>query len=157
MEIERKFRVVNNDWRAEVSASEYCAQAYFPTDNPEIVVRVRILGDKGFLTIKGPQVGISRPEFEYPVPVADAKAMMASLTTGNITKVRHYVPAGNGLVWEIDEFEGANAGLIIAEIELPSESCEFQVPSWAGADESTNIRFTNSYLARFPWNPAIER
>ena len=117
-----------------------------------MTVRARIAGDKARLTIKGPVSGISRAEFEYPIPVADAVAFLSSFCTKPvIIKRRWYVPFG-GFTWEVDEFAGQNAGLIVAEIELDSPDREFPVPPWLGREVSHEPRFRNSRLVRHPYS-----
>lgn len=124
------------------------AQGYLNTD-PDRCVRVRVAGERGFLTIKGPTVGITRAEFEYDIPLADATGML-SLCANVIKKTRHYVPR-DGLIWEVDVFSGANEGLVLAEVELPSEDHELKLPAWVGDEVSYDERYFNAALAERPF------
>ncbi|WP_028451698.1 CYTH domain-containing protein [Chitinilyticum aquatile] len=149
-EIERKYLLASDAWRVDVTLSTRIAQGYLSTE-PGRTVRVRIKGAGGFLTIKGASFdGMSRAEFEYPVPLSDAEAMLA-LCPSVLDKTRHLVDAGNGLVWEIDEFHGENAGLIVAEIELPSVDAPVPQPGWLGAEVTGDKRYYNSQLTLKPY------
>ncbi|WP_432723138.1 CYTH domain-containing protein [Jeongeupia wiesaeckerbachi] len=148
IEIERKFLLASETWRSAVTTSTRIAQGYLCTD-PERTVRVRLKGEAGFLTIKGKNEGIARAEFEYPVPAGDAAAMLV-LCPNVVDKTRHLVPIGTQL-WEIDEFHGDNAGLIVAEIELPSVDAAFEHPDWLGAEVSADPRYFNSALSEQPY------
>lgn len=145
VEIERKFLVASDDYKRVATASHRIAQGYLSAD-PEATVRVRILDDSAFLTIKSKTVGCSRGEWEYPVPVAEAEEMMA-LCRGKIEKMRRIVPFA-GHVWEVDEFGGRLAGLTLAEIELPSEDAEFDLPPFVGAEVTGDPQYYNSNLAQ---------
>ena len=130
-EIERKFLVADDSWRKGAMGKPYC-QGYIATAQADQSVRVRIAGERGYLTIKGPPQGLTRAEFEYEIPLGDAQAMLETLCQRPfIEKVRYRLPIGE-VVWEIDEFEGANAGLIVAEIEMQSEELPFERPDWLG-------------------------
>ncbi|MBD1875524.1 CYTH domain-containing protein [Nodosilinea sp. FACHB-131] len=152
-EIERKFLVVGDDWR-QVAQGELICQGYIPTQDAR-TVRVRRVGDRAYLTLKGPAVGLVRPEFEYSIPVADAQTILATLCQPPlIEKTRYRLPLGN-VVWEIDEFLGENQGLIVAEVELTSADQVVDLPDWIGAEVSDDPRYQNSNLARYPyrsWN-----
>ena len=149
-ETERKFLVRSEAFRSAVTESHRISQGYIAHDGGN-TVRVRILDDKGILTIKGPTNGMSRAEWEIEVPLKDAEDLMRLTKSGRIEKVRHIVPAGNGRVWEVDEFLGENAGLIMAEIELGSEDEAFERPSWLGAEVTGDRRYYNSYLSKVPF------
>ena len=149
-ETERKFLVRSEAFRSEVTESHRISQGYIAHDGGN-TVRVRILDDKGILTIKGPTNGMSRAEWEIEVPLKDAEDLMRLTKSGRIEKVRHIVPAGNGRVWEVDEFLGENAGLIMAEIELGSEDEAFERPSWLGEEVTGDRRYYNSYLSKVPF------
>jgi CYTH domain-containing protein len=150
-EIERKFLVTGDGWRAAAGRGEICCQGYITASPSSATVRVRLLGEKGFLTIKGPAQGISRPEMEYEIPVFDAEYMLENLCGDRmISKVR-YILMYKGLRWEVDEFHGRNQGLILAEIELESEDQPFEKPEWLGAEVSLDRRYTNAALARHPF------
>ncbi len=149
-ETERKFLVRSEAFRSEVTESHRISQGYIAHDGGN-TVRVRILDDKGILTIKGPTNGMSRAEWEIEVPLKDAEDLMRLTKSGRIGKVRHIVPAGNGRVWEVDEFLEENAGLIMAEIELGSEDEAFERPSWLGEEVTGDRRYYNSYLSKVPF------
>jgi adenylate cyclase len=149
-EIERKFLVRNDSWKAGLQGIS-CRQAYLSTDE-RVTVRVRILGDAGYLTVKGKTVGLSRDEFEYPIPVTDALAMLETLSTGGwVEKIRYSVKA-HGMFWDVDEFLGANAGLVLAEVELEHEGQEVVLPDWVGEEVTGDDRYYNSRLARNPYS-----
>ena len=152
-EIERKFLVVGDDWR-QADQGELMCQGYIPTQDAR-TVRVRRVGDRAYLTLKGPSVGLVRPEFEYSIPVADAQAILATLCQPPlIEKTRYRLPLED-IVWEIDEFLGENQGLIVAEVELASADQVISLPAWIGAEVSYDPRYQNSNLARHPfrsWN-----
>ena len=145
-ETERKF-LVAEDYRGFVTSSERIAQGYL-SSVPERTVRVRIKGERGFITVKGAGngSGVTRFEWEKEIP-ADEAAQLLELCGGNvIEKIRHKVPAGKH-VFEVDEFLGRHAGLTVAEIELESEDEEFERPCWLGREVTGDIRYYNSYLA----------
>ncbi len=148
-EIERKFLVRSDAWREGAPGLPY-RQAYLCRE-PGRTVRVRIAGENGFLTVKGRPDGLARAEFEYPIPVADAMELLELCDGGRIDKIRYRRPY-EGLVWEIDEFVGANAGLVVAEIELPTVDHPFAQPEWVGEEVSGDLRYANSQLARHPFS-----
>lgn len=148
-EIERKFLTTSESWRANTNKAIAIKQGYL-NSAPGRTVRVRIAGDQGYLTIKGRSVGITRPEFEYEIPVVDALEMMGLCEQPVIEKTR-YLVTEYGKTWEVDVFTGANDGLILAEIELDSEAEEFVLPAWAGEEVSTDARYFNSSLIRMPF------
>ena len=151
VEVERKFLVVDDSWRAEVIKATRIVQGYLARTG-RVTLRVRIKGEAGFVTIKGETRGISRSEFEYPVPVDDARAMLDGLADGPVVdKVRHLVPVG-GHTWEVDVFEGANAPLVMAEVELGDPDEPFELPAWAGQDVSDDARYYNVNLAQAPYS-----
>jgi adenylate cyclase len=148
-EIERKFLVTGDAWRAG-STGRRIRQGYLSSAK-ERTVRVRTDGEKGYLTVKGPSTGASRDEFEYEIPLGDAEAMLETLCERPIVeKTRHRVAFG-GLTWEIDVFGDENAGLIVAEVELGSETQKVDVPPWAGREVTDDPRYFNSNLARKPF------
>lgn len=150
-EIERKFLVVGDSWKKDAVGVLY-RQGYLNSAK-ERTVRVRTIGDKGFLTIKGLTVGCTRIEFEYEIPFADAEKMLNELVEKPIIeKLRYVIPTDNGLKWEIDEFLGVNQGLVVAEIELPSEEAAFAKPDWLGKEVSLDPRFFNSNLVSKPYS-----
>lgn len=149
-EIERKFLVKEDSWKGLAEGSVY-RQGYIATKD-KVTVRVRIVGDKGYLTIKGPSVQYSRSEFEYPIPIQDAQEMLDTLCERPfIEKIRYKVEWG-GLIWEIDEFDGANKGLILAEVELTDEKQQIELPIWIGKEVSDDPRYFNSNLAKHPFS-----
>ena len=151
VEIERKFLVKGDAWRASVSRSESMAQGYL-ADPPaaRCSVRVRRAGERAFLNIKSVADGIARDEYEYAIPPDDAQRMLATLAGDLVLKHRHYVEAGAHL-FEIDEFEGDNAGLVVAEIELAAIDDAFPQPDWLGAEVSHLARYYNMNLATHPY------
>jgi adenylate cyclase len=152
VEIERKFLVRNASWKAAAGAGQPCRQGYLCSGDGA-TVRVRIIGEQAFLTIKGPSAGIARSEFEYGIPVADAEAML-SLCGQVVEKTRYFIGHA-GLRWELDVFTGSNEGLVLAEVELESEDQEVALPDWAGKEVSGDPRYFNACLARHPfrtWN-----
>ena len=146
-EIERKFLVHGDSWRR--SDAVLYAQGYLNRDQRR-TVRIRAVGDRAWLTIKGLSVGASRPEFEYEIPLADAEQLLALSDGPVVRKRRHLVPCG-GFIWEVDEFEGDNAGLIVAEIELDAEDQKFDKPDWVGEEVTGDPRYFNSSLAIQPY------
>ncbi len=154
-EIERKFLVTGDGWRDRVTASSALRQGYLST-SAKATVRIRIVDDhKAFLTLKGPTSGISRAEFEYDVPIKDGRAMLEMARPHVIEKRRHIVPHGD-LVWEVDVFEGAHKGLVIAEVELDRADQRVDLPEWAGREVSFDDRYANASLSRNPGVPALD-
>lgn len=149
-EIERKFLLKNKDWKAQVNKSYALKQGYLST-HPERTVRVRIKGEKGILTIKGKNEGISRAEYEYEIPLIDAEELLLVCEKPIIEKTRYEVYV-NEHTWEIDVFEGVNKGLSVAEIELKSENEAFEIPEWIGVEVSNDPRYYNSSLIRAPYS-----
>lgn len=150
-EIERKFLVCNDQWRDTVESTARYRQAYISEDGA-CSIRIRIAGNKANLNIKGATLGIVRTEYEYPLPLQDALEMLDNFTLGlQIEKTRHFV-RNNGHIWEIDVFEGANEGLIVAEIELDDVDEKFSLPSWVGKQVSDDKRYYNVYLAHHPYS-----
>ena len=147
-EIERKFLVVGDDWK-HAPADAY-AQGYLNRDKQR-TVRVRIARGAAWLTIKGANQGATRAEFEYEIPVADAQALLA-LCDGPIVRKLRRVVVHEGATWEVDEFLGDNAGLVVAEIELASEDAPFERPPWLGAEVTHDPRYFNSNLAAAPFS-----
>ena len=148
-EIERKFRVANDDWRAMATSSSSLKQGYL-SSSAEATVRVRLEDNLGTLTIKSKTKGITRNEFEYAIPAQEAKELLMLCKGPLIEKIRYRIPQENH-TWEIDVFEGDNDGLIIAEIELTSEDDYFAKPQWLGEEVSGDSRYYNSNLATHPY------
>jgi adenylate cyclase len=150
-EIERKF-LVKGDFKPFVTKQTRITQGYL-SSVPERTVRVRIKGDKGFLTIKGigNESGASRYEWEMEIPTEEAKDLLKLCEPGVIDKTRFIVPANDGLKFEVDEFYGDNEGLTVAEIELPSEDFKFEKPEWLGEEVTGDVRYFNSMLMKNPY------
>ena len=146
-EIERKFLVTGADWQ-NADPVYYC-QGYLSRDKLR-TVRVRIAGDRGFLTVKGLTRGACRAEFEYAIPLADARSLLLLCDGPTVEKYRRVIPHA-GLDWEVDEFLGENAGLVIAEVELESEDQEIIRPDWVGAEVTNDPRYYNANLAGTPY------
>ena len=148
-EIERKFLVKGDSWRAQAHGKRY-RQGYLSTVK-ERTVRVRVAGEQGFITVKGITIGDTRPEYEYEIPLADANEMIDKLCERPfIEKTRYRIPQGE-VVFEVDEFEGANGGLIVAEVELKSEDQKFEKPGWLGDEVSNDPRYFNANLVAKPF------
>lgn len=148
MEIERKF-LVKGVWTPTGKGTRYM-QGYLCADAGR-TVRVRLAGEEAFLTVKGPSRGSSRSEFEYEIPRADAEEMLLTLcVTPPVIKTRYLEKVGNH-TWEVDVFDGENAGLIVAEIELIAEGETFELPLWVGAEVTADHRYQNSSLAKNPF------
>lgn len=156
IEIERKFLLSGDDWRQAVTESERIAQGYLVSaqalhdGTARASVRVRRTGERAWLNIKSAQLGIERAEFEYPVSIADAEQMLAELCDGVVEKIRHHVVV-DGVLFEIDEFFGENAGLVVAEVELPTQDAAFPRPSWLGREVSHLPRYYNVNLIAHPY------
>jgi adenylate cyclase len=148
-EIERKFLIKSDGWRSLASGTMY-RQGYLSTVK-ERTVRVRTVGERGFLTIKGVTTGVTRAEFEYEIPVTEANAMLDSLCERPLIEKSRYRIEHRGLVWEVDEFFGENQGLVIAEVELVNEGQRIDLPSWVGEEVSDDPRYFNSNLTKHPY------
>ncbi len=149
-EIERKFLTRDASWKTP-GGGVLCRQGYLCAD-PGRTVRVRVMGGKGFLTIKGESAGASRAEFEYEIPAADAETMLDSLAKGSLIEKRRYIIPYGGMVWEVDEFLGANAGLVVAELELEREDQPFTKPAWVGEEVTGDARYYNANLVKNPFS-----
>lgn len=149
-EIERKFLLRSDAWRTQVRSSIPMQQGYL-NDEQHCSVRVRIAGEDAWLNLKGVTIGAQRLEFEYAIPLADARRMLSELACKPlITKTRHLVEVG-AHTWEIDVFEGANAGLVVAEIELGDPDEAFEKPDWVGDEVTYDPRYYNTRLASNPY------
>lgn len=148
-EIERKFLLRNESWRAGASGT-FFRQGYL-NSSKERTVRIRTAGDKAFLTVKGPAVGATRAEFEYPIPLDECNAMLDTLAEKTLIEKKRYRIKCGDLIWEIDEFFGDNKGLIVAEVELQSEGQRIDKPSWVGDEVSGDPRYFNSNLIKHPF------
>ena len=150
IETERKFLVLDDGYKAQAVESHRIRQGYIAHDMGRSV-RVRILDDRGFLTIKGPFIGVgSRPEWEKEISLQEAEDLFLLCKPGSIDKTRWIVPAGERF-FEVDEFHGENEGLVMAEIELKSQDEAFGRPSWLGEEVTGDPRYYNGYLARNPF------
>lgn len=150
LEIERKYLVINDKWRDSVIKESVMKQGYL-ANVPNASVRVRVADNMARLTIKGRSEGISRSEYEYPIPLQDAQEILNGLVAGAlIEKVRYQVKCGDHL-WDLDVFDGTNRGLIVAEVELGSEEEAFQMPEWAGEEVSSDSRYYNASLVTHPY------
>jgi CYTH domain-containing protein len=147
IEIERKFLVVGTAWRQ--GSGVRFSQGYLTRDKDR-TVRVRLAGEQAFLTIKGRSTGASRAEFEYEVPLADGQQLLQLCERPLIEKIRRVIP-NEGSTWEVDEFLGENAGLVVAEIELQSEDQAFARPAWLGEEVTLDSRYFNSSLSLNPY------
>lgn len=150
VEIERKFLVHHKIWKAFPKGEGAAYRQGYLNRGGKATVRVRLTPDTGYLTIKGKTVGISRPEYEYSIPKEDALALL-ELCGSELSKVRYHIP-WEGRVWEVDEFEGANAGLIVAEIELPDEHATFSKPEWIAEEVTSDRRYGNNFLSQVPYS-----
>ncbi|WP_158884345.1 CYTH domain-containing protein [Rhodanobacter sp. L36] len=156
IEIERKFLLQDDSWRAGIEHSEQLSQGYLVgaqalrNGDARASVRARIAGDRAWLNIKAATPGIARAEFEYPIPADDARTLLDTLCDGVLEKTRHHVRV-DGVLFEIDEFLGDNIGLIVAEVELPAVDAVFPRPSWLGREVSALVRFYNVNLIAHPY------
>jgi adenylate cyclase len=162
IEIERKFLLANDGWRAGIERSEPIAQGYLVSaqalrdGTARASVRARLAGAQAWLNIKAARLGIERAEFEYPIPADDARDLLATLCDGVLEKTRHHVRV-DGVLFEVDEFEGDNRGLVVAEVELPAVDAPFPRPPWLGREVSALTRYYNVNLIAHPyrqWSPA---
>lgn len=149
-ETERKFLVTGDQWR-EGNEPIHTCQGYLATGE-QATVRVRIQGEKAFLTVKGRSEGISRREYEYDIPVADANEMLHHLCQERYIEKNRFEVMHAGMKWEVDEFMKENEGLIVAEIELESEDQQVELPPWVGEEVSDDPRYRNSNLVRHPYS-----
>jgi CYTH domain-containing protein len=149
IEIERKFLVIGDSWRSLAEGQVY-RQGYIPTQD-KTTVRIRVVGSQGYLTIKGQSTGMTRAEYEYPIPVTDAETILQTLCQPPlIEKIRYCIPIEN-VIWEVDEFTEENQGLILAEVELEEEQQTVNLPDWVGAEVTQDARYYNVNLAQCPY------
>ncbi|MCG7990803.1 MAG: CYTH domain-containing protein [Candidatus Thiodiazotropha lotti] len=150
LEIERKFLVINGKWKDSVVSEAVIKQGYLATTD-HATVRVRVDGDEANINIKGRTVGISRREYEYPIPLEEAEELLDHLVSGAaIDKVRYKVRCGDH-IWDLDLFHGANQGLVMAEVELSRVDERFVMPEWAGEEVSGDTRYYNANLVKHPF------
>lgn len=150
IEIERKFLVSGDAWKRATVGVLY-RQGYLSTDKAR-TVRVRIAGERAFITIKGMASGIARPEFEYEIPPDDAAAMLDGLCLKPLIEKRRYTLECKGMRWEVDEFLGENLGLVVAEVELDSADQAIEKPEWIGLEVTDDARYFNSSLISHPFS-----
>ncbi len=150
-EIERKYLVGHDGWRKETSQGVRMRQGYLSNTNGFCSIRVRIQGDQALLNIKSATLGVSRLEFDYPIPVSDAEQILDHLCVRPLIEKTRYFLEHAGHVWEIDVFEGDNEGLIVAEIELEDPDEPFELPDWAGKEVSDDPRYYNVCLVNNPY------
>ncbi len=159
LEIERKYLLASDAWRREVSRSKTMSQGYLVGQGGKASIRVRVAGDEARLNIKAAVVGASRAEYDYGIPLDEGQTLLATLTVGTVEKTRHFVER-DGLLWEIDEFHGDSAGLVVAEVELASEDQHIPKPDWLGAEVTDKPRYYNHALSQRPygqWSDAEQR
>ncbi|MDJ0923555.1 MAG: CYTH domain-containing protein [Acidimicrobiia bacterium] len=149
-EIERKYLVAGEEWRALGRGSDF-RQGYLSTVK-ERTVRVRVAGERGYLTIKGITLDATREEYEYEIPVGEAARMLEQLCEQPIIEKTRYEIDWAGLTWEVDEFRGVNAGLVVAEVELGDPNQEIELPPWVGDDVTDDPRYFNSNLIARPFS-----
>ncbi len=149
-EIERKFLVVNDSYK-QYGESELYIQGYLCRVK-ERTVRVRIAGSKAYLTVKGIQVGAMRSEYEYEIPLSEAQEMLNELCEKPLIEKIRYKASWKGNLWEIDELHGANQGLVVAELEMPSEDYRFELPPWVGQEVTGDSRYSNASLVEHPFS-----
>ena len=151
VEIERKFKVLNDDWRHVVRTSTLLRQGYLAKTELALV-RVRLAGDQGWLSVKAMTRGPARAEYEAAIAAADANEMLLALCEGPLIEKWRYIVPHEGNEWEIDEFLGLNAGLVIAELELDSVQQQFVAPAWLGAEVTLDERYYNFSLSQHPYS-----
>lgn len=150
IEIERKFRLLSQAWRAEVRAKTLLRQGYI-ANTQRASVRVRVAGERGWLSVKAMTPGLSRAEYESVIALSEAQEMLDRLCEGPLIEKWRHLVVSHGSEWEIDEFLGENAGLVIAELELESEQQPFAKPPWLGVEVTLEERFYNFRLAQKPY------
>jgi len=150
VEIERKFLPAGNEWKRLAAGTAY-RQGYLCADK-ERTVRVRTVGDQGFITVKGASIGLARLEYEYKIPIDDANALLDRLCQKPLIEKHRYKIDHAGFTWEVDEFSGENDGLVVAEIELESEGQLFDKPDWIGKEVTGDRRYFNANLIRYPYS-----
>ena len=150
IEIERKYRVKGDAWKQE-GQGQFYQQGYL-SSHPDRTVRVRRVGNRGYLTIKGKTAGASRAEYEYEIPGQDALALLEHLCEQPLIEKVRYRVAHEGLIWEVDEFQGENRGLVIAEVELTDEHQPILLPPWVDQEVTADARYYNAHLFKYPFS-----
>lgn len=151
VEIEHKFLLANNDWRKQVSYSVKYKQGYLSAVATSSI-RVRVSNDKAWLNIKSATIGTHRHEYEYEIPLSDAQEIITNLCRKPIIEKTRHIVINDNNTWEIDEFEGDNSGLIVAEIELLEVGADFSIPAWLGEEVTSDHRYYNNNLASHPYS-----
>lgn len=154
-EIERKFLLVNDQWKALAHKKTFYAQGYLndiADKSCKSSVRVRLEGDSAKMNIKSLEIGLSRDEYEYEIPFTEAKKILQTLAVGPVIEKHRYLVKHGIHTWEIDEFKGDNAGLVVAEVEMQSEDEKVQIPEWAGKEVTEEVRYYNISLSKKPYN-----
>jgi adenylate cyclase len=149
-EIEKKFLITNDNWRGLGTAEVYC-QGYLNSERT-VTVRVRTIGERGILTIKGPPVDGVKLEYEYDIPFGEATEMLEELCQKPLIRKTRYKVPYRGFTWEVDEFAGENEGLVFAEIELEEVAQNFEKPDWIGREVTGDSRYYNASLVRNPYS-----
>lgn len=149
IEIERRFLLNNDSWKAYVQQTIVLQQGYLSVEK-ERTIRVRISGNRAWLTLKGYISDVSRSEFEYEIPLSDAQTILQTMCPFKVEKHRHLVEL-EGYIFEIDEFFGENAPLVVCELELANEAANYPKPTWLGREITSDSRFTNAYLSKHPY------
>ena len=149
VEIERKFLVVNDQWKTQ--GNRISIRQGYLSSHPDRIVRVRIQDAEALLTIKGRTIGVTRGEWEYPIPLEDAQRFLDTLCEQPLIEKNRYRIPYEGLLWEVDEFFGENSGLVVAEIELLTEDQVFKKPNWVGDEVTHDSRYANANLLRHPF------
>jgi adenylate cyclase len=150
IEIERKFRLCNEGWREQIASSTLLRQGYL-ANTARASVRVRLAGSEGWLSVKAMTPGLARAEYEAAIAATDASEMLDRLCEGPLIEKWRHIVVHAGSKWEIDEFLGENAGLVVAELELPSEDAGFSRPDWLGSEVTQDERYYNFRLSQHPW------
>ena len=148
-EIERKFKVTSNDFK-KLATPLYCIQGYVNGES-NTIIRIRIINNKGYLTLKGKNAGISRLEFEYEIPLKDANLLLTNFCSNKLVEKNRFIISYKNTLWEVDEFLGSNLGLVIAEVELKSETQKISKPEWIGKEVSNQTKYYNSNLVNHPF------
>lgn len=154
-EIERKFLLSNDNWKALAHQKTFFAQGYLndiSDKGAKSSVRVRLEGNKANMNIKSLEIGLSRDEYEYAIPFDDGKKMLSTLSVGPVVEKDRYLVKYANHLWEIDEFHGDNAGLVVAEVEMTSEDEQIDLPDWLGREVTEEVRFYNVSLSKKPFN-----
>jgi adenylate cyclase len=149
LEIERKF-LVKPDWRPQGAGLPY-VQGYLHNRRNGPTVRVRLAGERAFLTIKGKPQGLARPEFEYAIPPDEARELLANFAGDSLIEKTRYLIEHAGHTWEVDVFGGRNSGLVLAEVELSRVDEQVTLPDWVACEVSHDHRYSNAYLCMHPW------